>query len=161
MVTVGWCCQELPRVRPTLRHYCGRLASPDQFGAAQPKPVPAAECPFARSAIGLTVPALHWMDAPAVADRKVADTERLCHRTLLAERKDGILDRQREAQLREPAAEGGDIFELGNFWILGHRHSLDGVEGRSRYSAYLTTFGQSVGGGFREVGIFALRRLQS
>jgi hypothetical protein len=69
----------------------------------------------------LRVPALHRMDAPAIADPKASDLQGLSHRAALGGRQDLRIDRQLQPQFVQPLAERLDCFHLSNLWI-GIRH---------------------------------------
>src|SRR5690349_12275555 len=68
--------QNLVGVGASLRPYGRGLASPNQLGAAAAEVSPAPQRMLAGHAGGVAVPTLHRMDAPAVADREIADPQR-------------------------------------------------------------------------------------
>ena len=68
--------EELVGVCATFGKHAHRLAAPDEFRAALAKPLPATQQRLGGLAIERGIPALHRVDAPAVAHREAADRDR-------------------------------------------------------------------------------------
>ncbi len=96
---------ELVGVGPALGLHGHGLASPDQLGAAEPEVPPAAEENLGGGAVGAAVPALHRMDAPAVADGPTAERERLGERRAGGGGERRVVERNRRGERGEVRAE--------------------------------------------------------
>ena len=105
---------ELAGIGPALGHDGHRLAAPDQLGAAGAKMPPTAEQRVGRQAVVGSVPALHRMDAPAVADPLAADVDRRGQRRAVGGRKRGVVERDRSGQHRQVLPEVGGRAKPGD-----------------------------------------------
>src|SRR4051812_48514229 len=98
--------ERLVGIGPARRLHGGGLTAPDELRAAAPEVAPAAQGELARRAVGVGVPALHRVDAPAIAHASTGDCHRLRERRALLRGIYALGDRQIEAQLAQAQAEG-------------------------------------------------------
>ena len=95
----------------------GGLTTPDEFCSAEAEVMPAAKRVRAGSSVAARVPTFHRMNAPTIADGQAGDVDWLRKWRTFGCRQDFVVNRQRKAQLVQPAAERGDVFQLSDFGI--------------------------------------------
>jgi hypothetical protein len=97
---------------------CG-LATPDEFRAALAEVAPAAERVLGGGAVAAGVPAFHGVNAPAIGDCVAGEVDRFGEWRALGGGEDFFVDRQGNAELAKPGAEGRDGLELGDLGVVG------------------------------------------
>jgi len=112
--------EELVGVRATFRKHTHRLPTPDEFRAALAKPLPASQQRLGGPAIERGIPALHGMDAPAVAHGKAADADWCRERRSLRGGKNLVVERNRRGERLQPGPQVGGSAESGDPWERGH-----------------------------------------
>ena len=112
---------ELPGIGAAVGAHRAGLAAPDQLGAALAEALPAAHGVLARAAVGFAVPALHRMDAEAVADGHALDGKRLGEGRIRP-RLDDVVARHREAERRHVVAEAGHPVERTRLGVITEFH---------------------------------------
>src|SRR6266540_2281950 len=109
-------------VGSTVTLYCKSLPTPDQFAARFPEMLPSSQRMLARFSGGRPIPALHRMNAPAVANDKAADIERMRQRAVLSRAEDLIVTGKIQTQLAEPGAKFRDALEMTDLWKRLYSH---------------------------------------
>src|SRR5688572_1773553 len=118
----------LIRIRAAVALHGERFAAPDQLRAALAEVLPPPQRVFGRLAVGRAVPALHRMDAPAIADDEVADINRRRERTVLIGGEDAIVTgdfrRQDRAQVRTKVANRLEMPDLREGKLVRHGEAM-------------------------------------
>lgn len=96
------------------------FATPDELRAAKAEVPPTAKRVLRRRAIAVGVPTFHGMDAPAIADLETTDDDRLGQWRTFGGRQNAIVDRQLEAEFRQSASQGSEVFQLRDLGVT-HR----------------------------------------
>src|SRR5690348_12581241 len=76
-----------------------------------------------RRTVALGIPAFHRMNAPAIADREIADFERPRQGRASPRRQDSLVERQLQTQFVQSGSQSRDVFELGDLGILQRSNS--------------------------------------
>ena len=124
---------KLVRVRAAFRKDGHGLPAPNQFCTAQAEVSPAAEERVGRQAVGGGIPALHRMDAPAVAGTAAADGDRRGQRRALGRVEHGVVKRNRRCDrraVRPQVVDRAKAGDAGKVHGWTPRHSLPQSGGR-------------------------------